>query len=453
VIEAPEPTISLTKTGPSECEVGEEISYTITVTNTGNVPLSNVVVTDADLGWTGPAIGSLAPAASATYTLDHTFTAAGRFTNTAEVTGWYEDDDVSAEDSHTVTVTEAPDPAISLTKTGPSSSLVGDEITYVITVTNTGNIALWGVTVTDLTLGLDYSVGDLGVGESQQINVTYQTSSGDVPSLTNEALAVGHYDEEAAVEGTASWTVDVLTPTPFSPGLTITKTGPRSAYVGDRVRYTITVTNSGEEDLILVEVTDEVLGWSSSIGDLPAGESRTFTLSHRLSDSDRPSLTNTAVVTGIFRREIERGYYEDEELRAEAQHTVRVRREPPEEIFYVLSVFIAPDGGGEVNVNPDQPKYEPGTEVELEAVPADGWVFVGWRVDGDPFEGDEEIQITMDSDRVVEAIFKELEIIEEPQPEPEAGPEPLPETGGNPAVYTAVGSMLALLGAALRRRW
>ncbi|WP_417939118.1 T9SS sorting signal type C domain-containing protein [Flavobacterium sp. RS13.1] len=73
------------------CGVGGKIHYTFEVTNTGDVPLTNVVVTDPMIGAiSGSPIASLAAGATTTLTADYTITAAdvalGRVINSAKVT-------------------------------------------------------------------------------------------------------------------------------------------------------------------------------------------------------------------------------------------------------------------------------------------------------------------------------------------------------------------------------
>ncbi|PXY44568.1 DUF7507 domain-containing protein [Flavobacterium hydrophilum] len=73
------------------CTVGGIIQYTFEVTNTGQVPLTNIVVTDPLIGTiSGSPIASLAVGATATLTANYTLTAAdvalGRVTNSAKVT-------------------------------------------------------------------------------------------------------------------------------------------------------------------------------------------------------------------------------------------------------------------------------------------------------------------------------------------------------------------------------
>ena len=81
------------ESGDGYAQLGETISYAFTVQNTGNVTLTNVVVTDPTVTVAGGPIASLAPAASdsttftATYTLGASDLLALQVTNSATVTG------------------------------------------------------------------------------------------------------------------------------------------------------------------------------------------------------------------------------------------------------------------------------------------------------------------------------------------------------------------------------
>ncbi len=114
--------------------VGDVISYQIVATNTGNVTLSNVTVSDPTLGTltctpTQPA--TLAPGAAITCSGSHTITQAdldaGTFANTACATR-----DGATEVCDTETVTGEKKPALSLVKTASPTTYdsVGDVITY-----------------------------------------------------------------------------------------------------------------------------------------------------------------------------------------------------------------------------------------------------------------------------------------------------------------------------------
>ena len=106
---------------------------------------------------------------------------------------------------------------------------VGDELTYTITVTNTGNLPLSDVTVTDTFSGVgdltyapstEYSVnGDtitipnLGVGKTVTISATYTVQRGDAgKDLTNAAAVKLPGDETPTDEDKTETPVDPITP-------------------------------------------------------------------------------------------------------------------------------------------------------------------------------------------------------------------------------------------------
>jgi len=83
---------------------------------------------------------------------------------------------------------------------------------------------------------------------------------------------------------------------------------------------------------------------------------------------------------------------------------------PPEE--YDLTISI--DGEGSTDPAEGTHTYEEGEVVTVEATPAEGWEFVEWT--GDETGTETTIEITMDSDKSITAVFEE-----EPEPpEPEA---------------------------------
>jgi len=71
---------------------------------------------------------------------------------------------------------------------------------------------------------------------------------------------------------------------------------------------------------------------------------------------------------------------------------------------YELDIEI--EGKGEVEIEPEKDEYEEGTEVDLTAESAEYWEFLEWKCD---YEGsEEEIKITMDSDKTITAVFEEF---------------------------------------------
>jgi uncharacterized repeat protein (TIGR01451 family)/LPXTG-motif cell wall-anchored protein len=93
----------------TSASVGDTITYTYTITNTGTVPLSTLGLTDDRLGALTPAATTLAPGASTTATATHVVTAAdgaGPILNVATVTAATGPDPVTGQpDQVTATAT------------------------------------------------------------------------------------------------------------------------------------------------------------------------------------------------------------------------------------------------------------------------------------------------------------------------------------------------------------
>lgn len=72
---------------------------------------------------------------------------------------------------------------------------------------------------------------------------------------------------------------------------------------------------------------------------------------------------------------------------------------------YALNLSV--EGEGSVEVDPDRERYDPDEEVTLTATPDEGWVFAGWEGD---LNGDENpVDITMDSNKQITAVFEQDE--------------------------------------------
>jgi hypothetical protein len=70
------------------------------------------------------------------------------------------------------------------------------------------------------------------------------------------------------------------------------------------------------------------------------------------------------------------------------------------------SLVVNPDGGGNVTIKPEKDKYEEGDNVQLTAVPDEGWQFDHWEGD---LTGDvNPSYISMNSDKNITAVFTEI---------------------------------------------
>jgi len=189
------PGITITKGSAylGDLGLGVDVFFDLVVENTGNVTLSNGMVTDDLDGLRNfaciPVLGSeLAPEATMRCSADYTVTQddvdRGRIFNTGKVRvegpgGDQTDpaDDVTDTGSHWLTLTQ--NPSISLSKTaanvdedGSESVTLRDTLVYTLTAVNDGNVMLTDVTLKDTMLDLSSPSCDraypatLGPGET-----------------------------------------------------------------------------------------------------------------------------------------------------------------------------------------------------------------------------------------------------------------------------------------------
>ncbi|MBI5800641.1 MAG: DUF11 domain-containing protein [Verrucomicrobia bacterium] len=182
---------------------------------------------------------------------------------------------------------------LSLTKTGPATAAVGEDIPYNIVVANSGNSVAKGVVVTDTVPSglahatgqstLTFNVGDLGPNQSRTIPVVLRGMSRG--RYCNLATATSANAAKASAEACTAI---------VQPGLQVTKTGPTEQFIGKNADYTITVMNVGDtllSNVTVVDTTPQVAriitaagasvagtqaGWR--IPELQPGERKSFTL-------------------------------------------------------------------------------------------------------------------------------------------------------------------------------
>ncbi|WP_370250197.1 hypothetical protein [Nocardioides sp.] len=249
---------------------GDTITYSFTVTNTGNVTLQPVTVADPKVGPVTCPTTALAPGASltcstATYTLTAGDIDAGRVDNTATATGKAPNGATVTDDDSTRTpITTRP--ALALDKqAGPvvdaNSSGVqdaGDTITYSFTVTNTGTVTLDPVVVSDPKIGAVVCPAG-ALAPTASVTCTpklYTLTQDDVDArrVDNTATATGTPPSGPAVTSTDSTTTPI---TPAAANLVLEKTVDKaSPRVGDQVVYTLTVRNTGATAAQDVRITD-----------------------------------------------------------------------------------------------------------------------------------------------------------------------------------------------------
>ena len=297
------PAIDVTKSCPEFGQVGDTITYTITVENTGDEDLENVTVEDTLLGDLSASFAdTLAVGASESHDFDYTVLAGDPDPLPNEVTatgsGVTSSDEVSDTDS---CETDILNPAIDVSKSCPEFGQEGDTITYTITVENIGDETLENVTVEDTLLGdLSASFADtFAPGDIESHDFDYTVQVGDPDPLPNEVTATGSgVTSGDEVSDTDSCETDIL-----HPSIDVSKSCPESGQVGDTITYTITVTNTGDEDLENVTVVDTLLGdlSASFADDLAVGASESHDFDYTIQAGDPDPLPNdvTATATGV----------------------------------------------------------------------------------------------------------------------------------------------------------
>jgi uncharacterized repeat protein (TIGR01451 family) len=279
-----------TATGPFLLESGPAPMFRFTVTNTGNVELTNLTLDDDVHDLNGVAdgndltIASLAANGGEFQTEITVGWAAGQQTDTATVSGSFADDvgntaELSDSDS-TNYFGAAPSLAtVKQADAGQVADAADEVITYTITVENTGNQTLTGVEVTDpyadagsIVRGADISGDgddDLEVGETWSYTAAHTVTQAEIDS---------NGDGDGALENTATAdstqsdpdSDDASVPVDQNPSLAIVKQ--TSGYdtnnvlhtgdgifvkAGTTVTWIYTVTNAGNVSLSDVVVTDD----------------------------------------------------------------------------------------------------------------------------------------------------------------------------------------------------
>jgi uncharacterized repeat protein (TIGR01451 family) len=317
--------------GDDLIDLGETISYSFLVRNTGAVTLTGVTVNDPLLANAGIALDqgsqTLAPGATFTFTATYAPTQgdidAGRVENTATGTGTPPSGPPVESPPDTVIVPPDQTPRLTIEKTGTLNDLDGDglidlgeTISYAFRVQNTGTVTMTGVTVNDSLLtnaGISVTPGPqtLGPGGTATFTATYTPTQADIDAgrVENTATGTGTPPSGPPIDSPPD---TVIVPPDQTPALTIEKTGTLNDSDGDglldpgeTVSYSFLVRNTGTVTMTSVTVDDPLLanaGLSVTPGPqtlAPRG-SVTFTATYAPTQAeiDAGRVENTATGTG-----------------------------------------------------------------------------------------------------------------------------------------------------------
>jgi len=212
---AANPMMTLTKMASKDTGLvaGETITYTYEVENTGNITLDDVMISDVHNG-TGmlssmnPLMASIVPNGTQTFIATYEITqddvdAGVPITNQATGNATPRRGMFTAPTADESVTVVAASPAMTIEKT-PSkttNATVGDTITYTYEVTNTGNITMDFVSITDAHSGAGMlssispgAINDFAPGTVATFMATYEVTQGDIDAavdITNIATLAG----------------------------------------------------------------------------------------------------------------------------------------------------------------------------------------------------------------------------------------------------------------------
>jgi uncharacterized repeat protein (TIGR01451 family) len=313
--------------GDGKTDLGDTISWSYLVTDTGTITLTSVTVNDPEAGATTCPQTTLAPGASETCTADavHPITQAdvdaGVVDNTATASGTpLAGPPITSLPSSTST----PVFQSSSITIGKSASVddvnhdgktdLGDTIAWSYLVTNTGTVTLGSVTVTDPTAGATTCPDPtLAPGASE-------TCAADDPhTITQADVDAGVVDNTATASGTpptgtpiTSLPSSTATPVVQASGITIAKSAKVDdvnhdgrADAGDTIAWSYLVTNTGTVTLTSVKVIDPSGGATACpVSTLAPAASETCTAdaTYTITQADvtAGSVTDTATATGML---------------------------------------------------------------------------------------------------------------------------------------------------------
>ena len=248
------------------------LPYSFTVTNTGNVTLTGITVSDPKCAAApvlsagdGNADAKLQLAETWLYACSHTVTqaevdAGGNLSNTVTA-----DSVESAAATSTLNIPVAQSPSIHVVKSSTTVSVTaaGQVVPYTFTVTNTGNVTLTAISVSDpkCDAAPAFTGGDTNADSKLQLAETWAYACNRTVTQA-EVDAGGNLSNTVTVDSaeSAPATSSLNIPVAQSPSIHVVKSSTTATVIaaGQVVPYTFTVTNTGNITLTGITVLTQV---------------------------------------------------------------------------------------------------------------------------------------------------------------------------------------------------
>ena len=293
---------------------GQVVPYRFAVSNKGNVALTGITVTDPKCDAAAVFVSGdtdsdnkLDLSETWIYSCSHTVSqaeldAGGSLSNTVTA-----DSNESGPDTDTLLIPVSQNPLLEVVKSSTTSSITaaGQVVPYRFAVSNKGNVALTGITVTDpkCDAAAVFVSGDTDSDNKLDLSETWIYSCSHTVSQA-ELDAGGSLSNTVTADSNESGpdTDTLLIPVSQNPALSLAKSATPLTYstVGQSITYSYLVSNSGNVRLAgPVTVADDKATVSCpalSDGFLDPGESITCSASYSITQADlnNGSVTNTA---------------------------------------------------------------------------------------------------------------------------------------------------------------
>jgi uncharacterized repeat protein (TIGR01451 family) len=294
------PLLTITQNCPATYVVapGGLLVYSVTVSNAGNITITNVVVLN-NLSGATPILtnATLAPGTVTNFTGSYFAPTNCSTTSTSTVTG-RSICGIAVTNTVSSTCPIQTSPAIVVAAACPTNLVVPNgSLTYSVMVTNTGNITLTNVVVvSDRPAANTPVIGPLTLAPGASTNFT----AGPYPVPANACMVTttftvtGKDCNPTSVTNTASPTCPVTT----APAIAVTLACPAVlANAGGPITYTGTVTNSGNVILNNVTVVDSQSGTVLTVPSLAPHLSAPFTATFT-APTNACSVSSTVTVSG-----------------------------------------------------------------------------------------------------------------------------------------------------------
>jgi uncharacterized repeat protein (TIGR01451 family) len=305
----------LIMTGPATAIAGQQIVYSLMVSNAGPAAAEGVTVVDTlppNVTPTGILqfdLGALAVNASTSFpiqvTIDGDFS--GNLVNSAFVTSNIPDSVTENNtDSVQTAVTMLAD--LSISKTAPAAVVAGHSMEYTIFVSNAGPSTALGVAVLDMMPPgvvpggtVVTNLGSIAAGGNAEVRIAVDVLPSAAGPLTNRVEVVSGTPDPNETNNTAT----ALTSVNRVADLAIAKSAPESAQQGQLLTYTLVVDNLGPSDAPSVLVQD-ILPFGvfpstpvqTNLGTVAAGGMVSFDIEVTVS-AESGTLVNSAQVTSL----------------------------------------------------------------------------------------------------------------------------------------------------------